>query len=523
MEEKRILKYMENKQRIEEVQKVISEKFGVSLLTALKIIENNESLRCISPQEFSAVIDLLKTRYYIDNNELINLTKELNFAKKHLACEVLQEKEQILYRECNVSPLQFGMILRENKRMYISDPEKLVEFISVLKIDVGLNPRFIKNIFTRSAIYDRYNANNVGTDMNWKIRYLTEYGITEDMLSENPAILGTGFRNIDAKLKLALINGVTLEEFLVDKHYFSPANIYAKYKAKEMGIIDIETPYTSEKNLKIKTGFSTADLMKEFVWDGKAYREINQQFVDLFPEQAPVINQKYHEISNEIKSAINEAQNQQVADLYMQVKDAKENDRLTQDKESVQKETPQVEPTVVAPVKERTEEDKLQMKARRLLGLDDFGLSVLYSGLKIKKPTEAVVKHIAYNMQLLSEYGFKKEDILARPSVLKVDPNKLEVRIKLARINKRTDLQFLTKDYRCSEETIYARTCGVKIMKPSHSLYVYDSEEKFSRNFGSSTANLARLCKGADEGMKMIDKLYQEVIEGENNLEGEQD
>lgn len=285
-------------------------------------------------------------------------------------------------------------------------------------------------------------------------------------------ILYNSFDSLVFKLKVAKLDNCDMARYIQGAFMNSEEKVYARYMAQHKGLTKIPTIYLSEANYIAQTGLSTQQLQDQFPLNENARTFINTQFAEKFPD---------------IDYAVN---------FLIDPTSAKIN--------------PQPEQQPKQSTKETKEDLSYELKRfMRITRLTQHQMESLADKLKNKKISDVKqLNAIALNLVTLEEFGFSKDEIIANPSVLLVNHDKLVLRIKLSKIHNRTNKQFLSSDYKSSEETVFVRTCGVKIMKLSSSSLVYETEAKFTKNFGASTDELRRYCKLDQNGIDLIDSLF---------------
>ena len=92
-----------------------------------------------------------------------------------------------------------------------------------------------------------------------------------------------------------------MSDYADSKYMTSIAKIYARYKAKDVGIIDLPTIYVTESDFVAQTDFSSESLMATFPFDDKAKLALDEDFKQRFPE----IDAKITEIVKNSKNETN--------------------------------------------------------------------------------------------------------------------------------------------------------------------------------------------------------------------------
>lgn len=441
---------------------------------------------------------------YLSNKKL-SKTMFINFPAVLTDSKKVKDVANVLYNRFGFKQHNIGNILCANPCI-ITDFEfyDINPYLNQMKSELNISETTLRNMFLKSTIFGNQNTYMIDV-LDEKFKLLEVYGIAKNMTEENPSILGNSLLKISTRIKLAMINGLELEKFVKNKNYIiSEKVIYsrmmenAKHKNDPTSIYN--NPLTNEEQYK---------LIQQYPFNKEAQNFVNNEFKVTFPElnrKVDVFFENLH-IARETKiknslSPVESSGAKAVSTLEQTEEKPKEIKEEKLEEQSTESTTP-----------------NHIKRAMRVLGVGEKGLNIICCSLGIEDFNEEKLNHIMNNYTLLLGYGFDSVEILASPSCLKLDPEKLELRVKLAKINGRTDHQFLTRDYKYSEETIFARTCGVKIMarqtdKPAN---VYGSETKFAKSFGGDTKTLLRLCELNEKNKNVLEILYSQIPNGNEN------
>ena len=638
---KQVLSPPEVAKRIKHLEALIMTEFHTTPTEAKEIILRNKDLIHVDTANLSQTISLLSDKYGLKEHQI----KQIFFNSPIIFFDPNEiiDKETYFQEKLGLTTTQYAFALMNNPNVIKHPKESLDGIINLYTKEAKLSDYFIKNILTRTIYF--CNTKQFIQELKTKIAILTELGIPYEEIAQNPSICANKMQPFLRKIKIAKLSGFDMLKYIDSKYMTSDAKMYARYKAQEMGIIDVPTIYIKESDLVNLTDFTTEDLMKTFPFNGEAQTALDADFKEKFPELDQRINalleaseknttsqtdddsttSSKRDIKNNIIKAFGIASMpsnssifmnsiesmlfklqlakldgismdkyangsfmcsetkayarymlqlsgrtqlptiyiseqsyisetgfnaKQIQEMYPLTDEAKKfiEDRFehtfpeiaqelkyifnpTLEKEIKRSlptisETNEATPQVQLEKTEQVHEQKeaLSYKLKRFMRITQLShdevLSLGDTLTKRKHITEKDLNAIALNFTTLRDFGFSKDEIISHPLALLVNQDKLILRLKLAKIHERTNKQFLTSDFKASEETVFVRTCGVKIMKLAGSSLVYETEAKFSKLFGATTNELRRFCRLDQNGLDLIENMYAKVQQ--NGDESEQ-
>lgn len=446
---------------------------------------------------------------YVANKRYIS-SMIINHPSVLLDSKKVKDAAEVLCNRFGFKQHNIGNILCNNACIITDfDFFDINPYLNQIKSETGVGETCLRNMFLFSTIFGNQYTYMVDT-LNEKIKLLEIYGVKKESIEEIPSILGNSILKMSTRVKLAMISGLSIDEFIHNKNFIiNEKTIYSRMmeNAKQGNLTPAKiygNPLTSEEQY---------NLIRKYPFDKNAQEFVNREFSVLYPQLNAQINKFFDEMRTNREQKTNSAATTTVSETNKMA--------TTIENPSTQSTKTEIELPVntAEQIEEKITPSHIR-RAMRILGVGEKGLNIICHSLGIENFDQEKLNHIMNTHTLLLSYGFDSVEILAHPNCLKLDADKLETRVKLARINARTNTQFLTRDYKYSEETIFARTCGVKIMarQTGRPTNVYDSETNFSKAFGGDTKTLVRLCELNEKNRNVLEILYSK---SQNNNENE--
>lgn len=431
----------------------------------------------ITAYDFSNVISTLKNAYNLKDTQIVTLLNS-NPPAELFNLDNLMSKMKLFQRTLETTACNYKFAVLNNPHAFAKTDDELEAFIFEAKRDLGMDNTFMRNLLTRTGDFARDIENYIPL-AKAKLDYLYAMGFTPEQISAKPGLLSGSLNSISTRLIYAYCNEIPMEQYLEESLFISTEEkIHARTMACRSGLFKKDLIYEPESLFASMSGYKTSELKKVFPFTTHAKADLLREFGEKYPELSAISVEEYKKANDQITAHINSIKRNKVT-------------------------------------RDNTENTEEQSLVSNELIIDALKTSLGVENLN--KNRQAIVLN---NIEMLQSMGFSKEELLANPSALTLSSDRLMWRVKLARINGRTNEEFLGNDYRHDEMVIFPRTCGVKIMNTrtkATARHIYNSELVFARTFGTSTSRLSASCKLNAQGRKLVQKLYLEAINPEEN------
>ena len=471
---------MENtttQQNLNQIRAILKQQLGLNDEKVNLIFKSMTDIDKIKPYYLDNFISLLKNNYSIKDYEIFNLmvsNPPADLFKPHL----MLEKMKLFNKLIGTSAPNFKYAILNNPHAFARTNDELENYIFELKRDLGMNNEFVLNLLTHTHDF-AHNIEDYIPLAKHKMEYLYAMGLTPDQIAAKPGLLGNTINSISTRLIYALCNDITIDEYLNESLFISTEEkIHARTCAYKAGLIKKEHIYEPEAQFIRLTGYKTEELKKVFPFNMHAKAQLLKDFGEKFPELSAISIVAYKKSSENIHQ-------------YKQQQDALK--------------IANGEKLPANPVAKRKE------------ALESIKVNLGLEKINTKEDT-----NLTRNYDRLISMGFSSEEILSHPQALLLTSDKLMWRIKLAKINGLSNIDFLTHGYKFDEMKIFPRTCGVRIMNTRSNAttsHIYNTESVFSKTFGESTRKLAEHCKLNETGRKLLDRLYMQAVNAESTQE----
>jgi len=191
----------------------------------------------------------------------------------------IKEKQKFYEKEFGLTEKEFYFKL-EKTNIFVSQPcERILAVKDKLINDLNFSDKNLHD-------YVLYTANfpvieNSIESMKQKIEMLNKLGISLDTISINFKALTRNITDLELRAKLAFINNLPVETFLVECHFISPSVIWSRMKAFEKGLIRDNKYYVSSESFYKSTGYKAGDLINMFPLTDISEKEINLLYKNL--------------------------------------------------------------------------------------------------------------------------------------------------------------------------------------------------------------------------------------------------
>ena len=379
-------------------------KFEIELQTPgykfKSIIEENPSLIYVDFKEIPDVLNFIKNECFLTNDAAITICKKLK--PEHFNMNLISKKQEELYDLLKLGKTSFGRGLSRSYRILDMTREEIESWINCMKDNFQVDDRFLATAFT-DCVYFGVSDPCFLHYFKQKRDFFNMLGIETAKYNNEPQIFNFTLTKLNYKLKLALLNGLSINDFIDKKYLTSPEKIYARFIAKQNGEFPLNTVYLSEKDVRLNTGKSSNDFVEQYPFNDEAMRKINTEFMERFPDLNERISQFVIDAQNSYQENIYaKPSNTQLEnkETTIKIKDQETSSKSIEDNNICQKQK-QIKPH------ETTKTQTSRIK--RLLGalnLDDFSLNILKHGLDIEEFNKENTPLVVANFLTLEDFGF---------------------------------------------------------------------------------------------------------------------
>lgn len=252
-------------------------------------LEHNSYLLEVDANSLKGILIDLDSKYLLTNGYIMSLM--LNYPEVIKHPELFKQKQSLLRMVLpGLGDVDFGRILRNNPNILLEDDNEMLKFMHNLITKCGVNRRFIKNLLIQTIHFKPDNSPQYFEEMNERLQYFKILGLTAEDLSNDPAICANSLLNTVKKSKIALIQGVSIYDYLNFKFQTKKEGIYARLMAKRTGVIKVDDIYMSERSFRLATNLTTETLMKIYPYTQEADSLIETEFSQLYPKLDAEIN-----------------------------------------------------------------------------------------------------------------------------------------------------------------------------------------------------------------------------------------
>lgn len=345
--------------------------------------------------------------------------------------EIMHSFEE-LHNKYGVTRTEFAFMILNDPMLPMKDLNALEDFCSDYSATFGATKQQCKN-FLVSNQYVCFNEDFYKD----RLEVLKAFGATAKVLDtfESPAKNTT--ETLLLKLKLAFLNGASIEDFVAGKYKQSVYKTYARL----MGVYSGEISY-DEVYLKA-SGRQHSDNVRE--------DEVNRVLMANYPftnEQAAKIDKIFAAKFPEIQEKL---------DLIKQRKDEEFSNAIKEQKAS----------------------DSLIKRFKRLCGISEEQAKELIA--KLGPFDQELFARVVLNVFNLKKIGFKVEDLIAMPRILKCEPEDIQIKAALSNMAGKSSGQFIKRNYEYSAKSVYAKMMESKERGvPAYKLY--DSNKSYLKS-----------------------------------------
>lgn len=492
-----------NIDNLRQISEILTNTLHISNDDVKQLIKANPRILNIEPNELRACLQTFLEELNVNPQHIIStLYKNIALFQNKAKLDYVRK---IIGREFYMSPKRMGFGLLQNPSLLAMDisHENFETYVKTIVKNCGVDIRFVRNLFAESNIFGRsyFEPENFAETLNKRITILNIFGLSISDITNRPSIIANNTTSMRRRLKLAMLSGQDIKEYAQNKFRVNENIIWARWCAQNNGQYSINASiYARTNEFEALSEISQIDAMALYPLDPAAIKVLDKEFKEKFPEIDESLRLFYEQLHKKTPTR------------------SVDEPKPTPEPSATTNETEQKAETAEKTDTEEHSSNYSITRAKRILGVNDLGLETLKVSLGIQEFDEKILSDILANFVTLNKYGFSTPEILANPKCLTLELSDLELRIKLSRINNRTNLQFLSRDYKFGQQTIFARTCGIKILTRSN-VNVYDSEKRFAAKFGGDTETLIRLCVLDQKGIDVLNRLYEKATPKETTEE----
>ncbi len=343
----------------------------------------------------------------------LNLIKCLNAFPKIFTTErnEIMMTFKTLHEKFGITKSEYSYMILNNPALPTRDISPLDDFSKFYIENYGASNEQVKNFIIANSY--------VCLDEKLykeRIAVLNAFGATPTILDgfESPARGATD--SLILKMKLALINGLSISEFVDGRYKQSAHKTYARMRGYYAGGVAFESIYPKKgKNLNNHIiDENDKNLMRHYPLNESAVENINKVFARRFP------------------------QIQEKLDLLGKQKE--------EEKEEVSS--------------NRSAIEALRRRFKRICAITEEQADELLS--KVGPLDGGLFTKVVLNIYNLKKMGFLIEDIIEMPRILKCDPESIKIKLAIANMAGLSGNQFIKRNYRYSAETTYAKIMEAK-------------------------------------------------------------
>lgn len=262
----------------------LSTELNLSTVEAEQIYNNYKKFIDQTSQEnFLKITKLLRSKFNLTQDYLTEIALS-NFKTFLMDPASLDEGLSFFQKRLDLIPIKTRSVLMQKAHRILSLPtSELEKRINTIKEENQLNDYMLRQIITQTSLL---KSNFYSFDIKLRFDILKEFGISSYDL-KNAYILSHNTKNLIQKLKIATLANQDIKEYC--NSYFSTtgsptAMSYARYMAIESGNADIKNIFCSAQEFMQQTGFSSADLISMFPFNGEKQIELDCIFASNYPQ-----------------------------------------------------------------------------------------------------------------------------------------------------------------------------------------------------------------------------------------------
>ncbi len=448
------------------------------------LFDNNLKLKTMDPKLLSYNIYVLHFMFGRDENRVVLSNPQLVANQDNR----LYNCFSVLHNRYGVSKAEFAIIIRNNPNIandFVNTEvanDRLFEAESFYSSIAEMNKKSYKNFLMSAypAFMDFESA-----QVESKLFILQAFGVGVEDVLNHPGVLIGNANVLELKLKLATMNGLSIDEFINGCYMYSQNKIYARMMGVSDSLVPAYAVYASTKRFEelVDSGkaLSQEQLSSKYILNGAKIFEINQKFAQDFPEiQAKLSN------SNLVRQ--------------QNICDTKSEKNADDDLENFKR------------------------RLKRICGLSDEQLSILLE--RIGELNLNLLTNIIVNLYKLKNMGFSVDVIVKMPKLLKSKPEDNQLKAMMSRLMGKSDEQFIKRNHTYGVESVYAKFTETKEQGIAP-LNIYDSNGDFEKYLlreanQACTVNFLKSIHRLDDNAKSkIYRLYCEKFGGLGIFESE--